>query len=246
VLFRSDLSSKETSRLNDYLPSLKAIAGETGARLIIIRTNIREHIFFRSVSWVRSYGGALAAISHFMADVGKFIVSASYPYTHSPANGSHWKTDPLFSSSRVDIIHEGASACRSQKICSIADEPLARKYLRVCWEQKNELMNCCQCEKCIRTMLCLEQCKKLDYFETFPLKSSLLQYIKELPYLEEHLIPIYNRSFVYKGGFETALEKALYALLKRSHKGLGLFQFYLHCIIGYCKRKKHSISRTNI
>jgi len=235
-----DISLKDADRLNAYLPSLKAIAKETGTRLIIIRTNIREHNFFRSVSWMRSFGGALAAVSYFMADIGKFIISASYSFEYLPDCGSHWKTDPLFSSSRVDIIHEGASAGRIQKILSISDYPLARKYLRVCWEQRTEFMNCCQCEKCIRTMLNLMQLKKLGCFEAFPFKNNIVQHIEQLLYLEKHLIPIYYRLFVYKGGLEPALEKALYALLKRSHKGPGgALQYYMNLIIGHYKKAKN-------
>jgi hypothetical protein len=241
-----DIPLGDTVRLNAYLPCLKAIAEKTGARLIIIRTNIREHNFFRAVSWLRSYGCALAAISHFMTDVGKFIIAASYPYNYSTASGSHWKTDPLFSSSYVDIIHGGAWAGRNEKIRSIADEPLARKYLRVCWEHRNESINCCQCEKCIRTMLSLEQCKKLCFFETFPLKDNLLQYLQELPRLEEHLIPIYNRLFVWQRGLDPVLEKAIYALLRRSHKGPEVLRYYMDRIIEYYKRRGNAFEKKEV
>jgi hypothetical protein len=236
-----DISLKDADRLDAYLPSLKAIAKETGTRLIIIRTNIREHNFFRSVSWMRSFGGGLAAISHFMADIGKFIISASYSFEYLPDCGSHWKTDPLFSSSRVDIIHEGALASRIQKIYNISEHLMVRKYLRVCWEQRNELINCCQCEKCMRTMLSLKQLKRLDCFAAFPVKNNLLQHVEQLPYLEKHLVPIYHGLFVCKGGLEPALEKALYALLKRSHKGLGgALQYQMNRIIGHYKKKKNA------
>ncbi len=232
-----DIPLRDAGQFQAYLPALKVIAEKTAAQLIVIRTNIRELESFRSVSWIRSYGSVMAGISHFIPQIGKFIVSASYFYKDKSVVDSRLKTDPLFSSSSVDIIHEGAFAWRSQKIRSLIDEPLVRKYLRVCWEHKNEFMNCCQCEKCIRTMLSLQQSGKLDYFETFPLKNNLLDYIKGLPALGKHLICIYNRSFVYKGGLGPELEKAVYALLKRSYRGLGLFRFYLDCSIGYCLRK---------
>jgi hypothetical protein len=226
-IYGYDIALKDSIRLDVYLPSLKEIARQSGARLIIIKTNLREHNFFRSVSWERTFGSALAAIGYFIEDVGKLIISASYVYEYGPAWGSHWKTDPLFSSSGLEITHEGASVWRNQKIYDLADEPLVRKHLRVCWERRNELMNCCQCEKCIRTMLALKLCKKLDHFEAFPLEDNLIEYINKLPHLERHLKDIYIRVFVYKGAFEPALEKAVYALIKRSCRGLEVFQFYL-------------------
>ena len=41
------------------------------------------------------------------------------------------------------------------KVKRLATEPLALKYLRVCWGREDGMYNCCRCEKCIRTMTSL-------------------------------------------------------------------------------------------
>jgi len=86
-------------------------------------------------------------------------------------------------------------------------------------------------------MLALKHCNKLGYFEAFPLKNNLIQYIEALPYLKKIAIPFYDE-FVYKSCFEPALEKAVYALLKRSYKGPAVLRYYMNRIIGHSEKKK--------
>jgi hypothetical protein len=50
----------------------------------------------------------------------------------------------------------------------VASSPLALQTLRVCWRSKELQYNCCWCEKCIRTMLCLYVAGVLDRCSAFP------------------------------------------------------------------------------
>ncbi|MDD3643811.1 MAG: hypothetical protein PHQ19_10155, partial [Candidatus Krumholzibacteria bacterium] len=67
--------------------------------------------------------------------------------------GSNPITDRLLSSDRLELIHDGAAYSRSEKVEVILNWPEAMKYLRVCWQEENLELNCCRCEKCIRTIL---------------------------------------------------------------------------------------------
>lgn len=51
----------------------------------------------------------------------------------------------------------------------VIQDPKARAFLRVCWQNPDNAYNCCRCEKCIRTMLALEALGGLDQCPTFPL-----------------------------------------------------------------------------
>jgi len=68
--------------------------------------------------------------------------------------GSHRLTDPLMSSNRFLIVHDGAEFERDEKVRLLAGWPQAMADLRVCWEGKQRDRNCGRCYKCIRTKLC--------------------------------------------------------------------------------------------
>ncbi|MBN2549410.1 MAG: hypothetical protein JXB15_09650 [Anaerolineales bacterium] len=62
-------------------------------------------------------------------------------------------TDHLLSSQAFDIVHDGASVLRSDKVRWLAEWPEALQLLRVCLVGAEKDRNCCRCEKCIRTIL---------------------------------------------------------------------------------------------
>ena len=51
-------------------------------------------------------------------------------------------------------MHDGAGSTRAQKIALVAQHPIARQTVKVCWQGSNPARNCGQCEKCVRTLLC--------------------------------------------------------------------------------------------
>jgi len=67
--------------------------------------------------------------------------------------GQHPFTDPMLSSRHFRVIDDGAECQRYQKLRAIADWPEAMRHLRVCASNPDSHVNCCRCEKCIRTIL---------------------------------------------------------------------------------------------
>jgi hypothetical protein len=215
-----DIRLDEKDRMNSFLPSLQAIAEGAGKRLVVIKTNLRSHPVFSSLPWDLTHGGALAAIGHFTTDdVGKFMISSSYPYFFDRPWGSHWKTDPLWSSELLEVLHVGAGVWRSDKLRAIADEPLVRKHLRVCHEHRNSRLNCCLCEKCLRTMLILAQQGKLEVFLNFTEQQRLAERVNNLEHVGAPLIPVYEE--ILQRGLERDLRKAVRSLLARSREKRG-------------------------
>jgi hypothetical protein len=148
--------------------SIREVAATVGKRLIIIRTNMREHALYRGISWEIAHGGAMAAIGHLLPpEIGRLLISSSRPYDYMEPWGSHWRTDPLWSSGGLTIAQFGGEWKRYEKLRMIAAEPILRRHLRVCWENRTPTGNCSLCDKCLRTRLALAQCGELDKYEVF-------------------------------------------------------------------------------
>ena len=185
-----------------------------GLAAVLIRTNLREHPLWRRKRWAwrrwrwrrlrvarweRVHGGALAAAGHLLRPALRELrIAASYPLAFDRPFGSHWRLDPLWSSRALRVAHVGAEKWRTQKLLDLADEPLVRRHLRVCWRNLAPAGNCGRCEKCIRTMLILEGAGRLDRFPVFPSPAGLAREIDRLPSLGTDLMPVY-RAFLATG-----------------------------------------------
>ena len=118
---------------------------------------------------------AFAAIGHvFSKRLGVLSISSSHDIPNLVPHGSHPLLDPLYSSIDLRIRHEGISLSRFDKIKLISDWDTALQYLRVCNVRKGlqpNRMNCCKCEKCVRTMILLLVLGVLDKAEAFPVET---------------------------------------------------------------------------
>lgn len=144
----------ENARYDMILRRLEPVIADLGLRLIQCRTNLR-HLPSKPDFWEhRHSGAALAAVGH-SAIVGCafLFVGASWPTSHQVPWGSHPVIDPLFSSQRITVIHDGSRFSRLQKVCDLATWPTGLAALRVCPASAGLQANCGQCEKCLRTRL---------------------------------------------------------------------------------------------
>jgi hypothetical protein len=146
---------------------LSAIAGRLGAELLPMRTNIRQ-TRWKTCHWERlGFGAALATIGLILEKrFARVLLPASTDYGSLYPWGSHPLADPLFSTSKTRIVHDGATHTRAEKIAFIAESALVRETLHVCFRGQDgsgqDETNCCRCEKCYRTMTTLEILGKLD------------------------------------------------------------------------------------
>ncbi len=197
--------------------SLREVSAECGAQPLIVRTNIRRHWAFWTMSWKWTHGGVLAGIGHFLSDhAGRLLISSSRYIRDARSWGSHWKIDPLWSSDRLQIINHKADTDRHDKISELAHEPLVRKHLRVCLENRIPGGNCSCCEKCLVTRLVLSELGVLDQFKTFKGEASLAQDINALPYAENRKTRF--RHMAENGNFKPEIRQALRRLVTRSEK----------------------------
>lgn len=129
------------------------LLGSIGMTLIPLATNFRD----LPVSWADSHAAALvSSLAFFGKNFSQVVVASSEPYVSFVTGkiwGSNPLTDRLLSSETLKVIYDGAEYSRIEKIQSISDWPEALRFLRVCWEGKENHENCCRCVKCVRNIL---------------------------------------------------------------------------------------------
>jgi hypothetical protein len=161
-------------RLADARKHVSQVASETGRRLIIVKTNIREHPLIRDMGWEKSHGAALASVAYALPGIQRMLISSSYPVGFLVPYGSHPEIDHLWSSEELLFVHYGHHTRRIDKLTAISDHPLVQHHFRICFKNPGRTGNCCRCEKCIRNMLFLKSMGKLEAFEAFPSQGHLI------------------------------------------------------------------------
>ncbi len=125
---------------------------ERNIPLIPMSSNVRWVGRHYGFSWNTYFGAGLSSFAHALG-AGTMYIASGHTWRELWPDGSHPLTDPLWSSSAVNILHHGRAATRGDKLARIAQAPGALELLRVCWQDKG--YNCGQCEKCLRTMVLL-------------------------------------------------------------------------------------------
>lgn len=143
-------------------------ATELGLPFLEVETNVRAFSDVY-VSWLDSHGAAVASVAMLL---GRWFERVYVPGTDTYATlvplGSHPLLDPLWSTERVEIVHDGCEAHRLDKLLAIKDCSVAHESLRVCVDQDFDGYNCGHCWKCVRTMVGLRVLGISDRFATLP------------------------------------------------------------------------------
>ncbi len=161
--------SENTLLSQTTLNMVATVAKEMGKNAIIIKTNLKP-LLDAYLDWAAiGYGVGLFTIAHLLSPVLKKIyIPSSMPIEfEKTAIGSSPSLDPLWSTEQFAIIYDDNHFDRLGKIKKIAINPLVLKHLRVCWENPKGEYNCCKCEKCIRTMICLQAVNGLKNSSSF-------------------------------------------------------------------------------
>lgn len=141
-------------------------AAALGKELIEVRTDLRKYMPVGG-DWGFTHGAAMALVAHSLSGyLGKVYIPATYTYRDMFPWGSHPLTDPLWSGAAT-IVHDGAHVTRLDKLAYLVGHEAPAEHLRVCWENRGGRFNCCECEKCTRTMIALRSLGALDRFRTF-------------------------------------------------------------------------------
>lgn len=208
-----DFKLDDDVRLAPLLASVRQVAAQHGARPVLIRTNLRQHPLVAATPWQNAHGGALAAFGHLLGEhVGRLVVASSVPPTCELPWGSHRRLDPLWSSGEVAVVHDGAGVSRAQKARAIAGEPLLFNHLRVCFENRTPTGNCSVCDKCLSTMLLLEQAGQIDNYVVFQRPQSFVERLDALPGTQYQI----TYGEMCQRGLPPAVQAAVVRLLRRT------------------------------
>lgn len=167
--FDIPLRGPKAELIGEVLPRIAAVARVFRKNLISVATNIRDFSDGR-VAWARIYhSAAMASIGLALENlINTLYIAGGQSYVRIYPFGSHALLDPLWSTERLEFRHDGAEATRVEKLRLIGRWPAALDQLRVCWENPDGAYNCGRCEKCVRTLVCLQAAGLLGRCGTLP------------------------------------------------------------------------------
>ncbi len=143
-----------------------AAAAEYGLPLIRLTTNA-PHLLRGRIGWPRSHGATFASIALALGPrFGSVLFGSSQRPEHVRGHGSRWDLDPLWSTEATTINHDAAELGKLGRAAIVATDPIAMRHLKVCWAVDGP-GNCGRCEKCLRTMTCLQIAGALDRTDRF-------------------------------------------------------------------------------
>lgn len=137
--------------VRDKTEGTRRAAAATGCEFVIVRTNQKQ--VYR--------GHQLVAVALALG-VSRMLVPSGGMWGELHPRATHPDMDHLFSTERTEIVHYGA-ASRKQKVARVARSADALSSLHVCrFNRAGTDRNCGRCEKCLRTMVALHLCGRLD------------------------------------------------------------------------------------
>ncbi len=232
----------------------RKIAAELGKELLPVETDVRDFLDptfaplakpFMGDFWGPClHGACLGAISLcFQRSHDRFIVAGSLSHDEMIPWGSHPLLDPLWSSEQTQLVHDGCEATRMQKLARVAQSDLALRHLRVCSNYQPGRYNCCECEKCIRTMIGLRLLGALERAPAFDKPLNLARLRRELT------VPL-NRELPRATPVEPFHRELLAEALKRGDREVAeVIQIALNerrCLSRECNRWLTSARRLSL
>ena len=147
---------------------VRQAAAELGLPLLEVETNVRS-FSEGCLYWEDFHGSALASVALLLSgSFSRVYLPATMTYALLSPLGSHPLLDPLWSTESLELVHDGCEATRRHKLGVLAECEPARKWLRVCWENRGGAYNCGQCEKCLRTQAELRLLNLSGAFASLP------------------------------------------------------------------------------
>jgi hypothetical protein len=189
ILMRgSDVALSNDAQWDVVMRRCRRAADELGLPLVTVATNVRG-LTEAAGQWdVVGHGAGLAAIAQlFQRQYGRVFIASSSTMADLFPWGSHPLLDPMFSTDRTAIEHDGVWLTRLDKAKLIAADEVAMRHVRVCIKQTGAY-NCGNCEKCLRTAVNLHLAGALGRCQSFPYDSLPLDRLATLWVPDEHSV----------------------------------------------------------
>ena len=169
-----DLRFENRAFAPSIVSRLRAAADALGRRLVLVDSNAYE-IGHKYLVHAEHHGAFLAAVALGLCGVRRCYVPSSWTLWRSlPPSGSHPATDHLWSTERLEFVHDAAEMSRVEKGLAVGGDPILLDHLRVC-VRRPDLYNCGRCAKCVATALNLEVAGTLERCATLgPVTAGLI------------------------------------------------------------------------
>lgn len=217
-----DLAGRPPAFTDEVERRLRAAAADLGKTLYVVDTNVRE-LSNQLLPWDVYFASPLAAVALLLAPLfERVLVTGDMDYATTVGQGVDPLVDHLWSTEELEIAHACGRYSRIERTALIADDPIAQRALRVCWENLDGAYNCGRCRKCLSTMITLEALGKREPFSVFPSQLDLspvadiaIPNVLVLTLWQDVLDLIRERG-------RTDLEPAVAAIVARGKRELGL------------------------
>jgi hypothetical protein len=212
-----DIPLRHTALRQSITAEMRRTAEAIGLPLLEVETSLRSFSDGLSFPWEEQFGAAMAGVAHFLAPTfGRIYIPSGYALPFLVPHGSHPGLDPLWSSTSLELVHDGIEATRFDKIGALCASDVAVRNLRVCWQLKEGQYNCCRCRKCMWTMAFLRAHGALDRARTFSVPLDLRKLGEShFRYPEERYRFIQAIGKLEQRGDDHALANAMRAALRR-------------------------------
>ena len=162
-------TDKQLGSFERAVTALSALAADAHFTLIPVSTNVRQLDDDDTFSLYEFQGAVLSSVAHALSNrLTTVSIASSSDFDHVRPWGSHPLLDPNYSSTDLQILHDGLRFKRLEKVRLMADWDAALQNVRVCTSNTPGMLNCGKCEKCVRTMTELLAIGKLDRAHAFP------------------------------------------------------------------------------
>jgi hypothetical protein len=220
-----DIPLERENEFQRHVRAIRDVAAAAGKTVVTVRTNVRQ-TRLRQVPWGKLAHGCVLAGAGFALE-GRFrrlIIASANPYERLEPWGTHPLTDPLLSSQRTQVFHDGAAFMRWEKLGFLSGFDVAMSSLHVCFRDGSDA-NCGRCEKCLRNMIVLEVLGALGRCPAFPVRALDLETVSRILLKDEWQPPFYRhlqRFAVTRGRADVA--RAIERSLSRSRRARGLLR----------------------
>lgn len=151
----ADLPLGEDAFFEQACENSRNVLSSIGLETIAMSCNARELPMPGRHSWRHAHGTALGACLSLFSGRFRFgLIANSIPYICAGMDyGSNPIYERLMSSRSFELADDGGEVRRLAKIRELIAWPEAQARLHVCNARSQHNLNCCRCEKCLRTML---------------------------------------------------------------------------------------------
>ncbi len=199
------LEVQDVNQFQKVIKLIDTIADASDVTFIPLYTNIVElgpenSDEFWKKFWLNEYMSAsFAAIAHaFSKRWHSFAVNSSHDIPNLIPHGSNPLLTFNYSSWGLQLKEEGIDYSRVEKVKMISNWDVALQNLRVCNRVFNKsyvyddaLINCGECEKCVRTMLSLEVAGGVRRSSAFPVEQVTAELVEKAVDLAGNTLPLY-------------------------------------------------------